>query len=329
MPAKMPDGNNKNVVGGKGGVQGAVTGGIAAIMATSITHPFDLLKVRSQMLGEGERLRGEKGKLVRIFRNIYSTAGIFGFYRGLSAAILRQSVFSTSRFGIYEQLKTIFNNARMPGNTPGTGEKLLHSVFAGCVAATAACPFDLLNTRMQADARLPPHLRLNYGNAISGFIRVVKEEGFFSLWNGCAPNILRGTIVTTFQFVGYDASKSALLLYGNNVINRIGFNPSPNSSVFRTDAFTTHLCASLVTSILVCFAACPADILRTRMMNAKAGKLATISSGLSPSDGIVKFAHFIYKTEGLCAFYKGLLPYFMRAGPQVCCCLLCIYIHLH
>lgn len=32
-------------------------------------------------------------------------AGVFGLYRGLSASILRQATYSTTRFGTYEKLK--------------------------------------------------------------------------------------------------------------------------------------------------------------------------------------------------------------------------------
>lgn len=71
-------------------------GGIASSAAACITHPLDLIKVHMQTQQEGKlTIVGQTMKIVR-------TQGLFAMYNGLSASILRQATYSTTRFGIYE-----------------------------------------------------------------------------------------------------------------------------------------------------------------------------------------------------------------------------------
>jgi solute carrier family 25 (mitochondrial dicarboxylate transporter), member 10 len=45
-------------------------------------------------------------------------------------------------------------------------------------------PSDLINIRMQADSRLPVENRRNYKNVFDGGYKIIKNEGFLSLWKG-------------------------------------------------------------------------------------------------------------------------------------------------
>jgi solute carrier family 25 oxoglutarate transporter 11 len=49
-----------------------------------------------------------------VARNIYAENGLRGFYDGLSACLLRQSIYSGTRFGAYD----VFKNA-LSGNDGG------------------------------------------------------------------------------------------------------------------------------------------------------------------------------------------------------------------
>src|SRR6478735_2090714 len=92
-----------------GFVGNCVCGGLGAICASILTHPLDLFKVRLQLYGELNKNIG-RANILTVLNNIYSNeGGIKAFYNGLSATILRQALYSTSRFGIYEQLKIINN----------------------------------------------------------------------------------------------------------------------------------------------------------------------------------------------------------------------------
>jgi solute carrier family 25 (mitochondrial dicarboxylate transporter), member 10 len=74
-------------------------GGLASAGAACCTHPLDLLKVHLQTQQTG------KLSLPQMSVKIWKSDGFFGFYNGLSASLLRQLTYSTTRFGIYETLK--------------------------------------------------------------------------------------------------------------------------------------------------------------------------------------------------------------------------------
>ena len=64
--------------------------------AASCTHPLDLVKVHLQTQQEARLGMLQMG--VRVVKN----EGFLGLYAGLSASLLRQATYSTTRFAIYE-----------------------------------------------------------------------------------------------------------------------------------------------------------------------------------------------------------------------------------
>jgi len=60
------------------------------------THPLDPLKVHLQTQQDG------KIGIVRQTANIIKADGILALYNGLSASLVRQLTYSTTRFAIYE-----------------------------------------------------------------------------------------------------------------------------------------------------------------------------------------------------------------------------------
>ena len=71
--------------------------------ATCFVQPLDLVKNRMQLSGEGGKAREHKTSLHAI-RHIVKNEGVFAFYNGLSAGLLRQATYTTTRLGIYTWL---------------------------------------------------------------------------------------------------------------------------------------------------------------------------------------------------------------------------------
>ena len=57
------------------------------------SHPLDVIKVRLQVQGEGA-LTGPRLNPFQMGRSIVSTDGFPGLFRGLTASLLRQGVYS-------------------------------------------------------------------------------------------------------------------------------------------------------------------------------------------------------------------------------------------
>lgn len=80
-------------------------GGLASSGAACFTHPLDLLKVTLQTQQES------KLSAVQLTGKIIRERGVFALYNGLSASLLRQITYSTTRFGLYEVGKQDFGNS--------------------------------------------------------------------------------------------------------------------------------------------------------------------------------------------------------------------------
>ena len=78
-------------------------GGLASAGAACFTHPLDLIKVHFQTASS--KSGGARPSIVGTTVNIIRSDGFFGLYSGLSASLLRQLTYSTTRFGFYEVAK--------------------------------------------------------------------------------------------------------------------------------------------------------------------------------------------------------------------------------
>jgi hypothetical protein len=205
-------------------------GGAAAISATCVTHPLDVLKVR--MLLHGELQRSMYPRLA-LAQELYAEHGVRAFYRGLSAAIFRQSLFSTTRFGLVDSLKPKFEK-----NMFGT---LASTLTAGGVAAFVSCPADVALVRMQS-GKWPA-----YKNAFHALRCMRLNEGFLAWYKGLGALIVRGMLVTSGQFIAHDALVKEL----SPVLP--GYVVSPVSGMGAALAATTL--------------SAPADVVKSRYMN--------------------------------------------------------------
>ncbi|KAH6708851.1 mitochondrial carrier domain-containing protein [Leptodontidium sp. MPI-SDFR-AT-0119] len=131
-------------------------GGSASCFAACMTHPLDL-DIRA------------------CFRN----NGFFGLCSGLSASLLRQMTYSTTCFGIYEELKQDFTTQASSPSFPALIAVASASGFLGGVARN---PADVLNGR-GLEEPLP----------------------------GCWPNCMRAVLMTASQLASYDGFKRLLV----------------------------------------------------------------------------------------------------------------------
>ena len=71
--------------------------------ATCFVQPLDLVKNRMQLSGMGGKAKEYKTSFHAI-STILKNEGIFAMYTGLSAGLLRQATYTTTRLGVYTWL---------------------------------------------------------------------------------------------------------------------------------------------------------------------------------------------------------------------------------
>ncbi|KAI9712756.1 MAG: Mitochondrial dicarboxylate transporter [Bogoriella megaspora] len=216
--------------------------------------------------------------------HIFQTDGMIGLYRGLSASILRQMTYSTTRFGVYEELKDLFTTSV---RSPSLPTLIAMASTSGLLGGIAGNPADVLNVRMQHDAALPPSERRNYKNAVEGLGRMAREEGVKTLWKGVWPNSARAVLMTASQLASYDSFKRMLL-----------------EKTSMQDDLRTHFTASFMAGFVATTVCSPVDVIKTRIMSAK------------ESAGMMQCLSGIFQREGVGWMFRGWVPSFIRLGPH-------------
>ncbi|KAI4237747.1 MAG: hypothetical protein LQ349_001607 [Xanthoria aureola] len=258
-------------------------GGSASCCAAAVTHPLDL--------GRGDRIvrlqtrtpDGPRGML-STFVHILKSNGFLGLYGGLSASLLRQITYSTTRFGIYEELKSTFTT---PTTTPSFPSLIAMASTSGLLGGIAGNPADVLNVRMQHDAALPPAQRRNYAHALDGLIRMTREEGPRSLFRGVAPNSMRAVLMTASQLASYDGFKTLIL-----------------ARTPLSDNLYTHFGASFLAGFVATTICSPVDVIKTRVMSA------------AEKEGLRGLLGRVFRVEGVGWMFRGWVPSFVRLGPH-------------
>ncbi|KAI5558341.1 hypothetical protein BDE02_17G033900 [Populus trichocarpa] len=279
------------------GLKGFAEGGVASIIAGASTHPLDLIKVRMQLQGESQSQIYPPSTAnislpttlelpppprvgpLSIGVRIIQSEGAAALFSGVSATILRQTLYSTTRMGLYDVLKHKWTDPDT--NTMPLVRKIVAGLISGAVGAAVG------------DGRLPIDQRRNYKSVVDALSQMSKQEGVASLWRGSGLTVNRAMIVTASQLASYDQAKEMILEKG-----------------LMSDGIGTHVAASFLAGFVASVASNPIDVIKTRVMNMK------VEPGVEPPyKGALDCAMKTIKAEGPMALYKGFIPTISRQGP--------------
>lgn len=101
------------------------------MLATCFVQPLDLLKNRMQLSGQGGGAKEHKTSF-HLLKSIVRNEGLFTLYTGLSAGLLRQATYTTTRLGIYTWLFETFSK---DGVAPNFVTKAALGMAAGVCGA--------------------------------------------------------------------------------------------------------------------------------------------------------------------------------------------------
>ncbi|CAK9148983.1 unnamed protein product [Ilex paraguariensis] len=283
------------------------------------THPLDLIKVRMQLQGEnhvpnpntqvlrpafafnGATMAQETLHIpapapprvgpISVGVKIFQSEGASALFSGVSATVLRQTLYSTTRMGLYEVFKQKWSD-------PDSGKfpvcrKIAAGLLAGGIGAAVGNPADVAMVRIQADGRLPISQRRNYKGVVDAITQMSKQEGITSLWRSSSLTVNRAMIVTASQLASYDQIKEARLDHG-----------------VTNDGLGTHVTASFAAGFVAAVASNPIAVIKTRVMNMK------VEAGMAPPyRGALDCALKTVRAEGPMSLYKGFIPTISRQGP--------------
>lgn len=258
----------------------AMTG---SCFATACVHPFDTARVRAQV-------DPKKQSWVAVSVQAYERGGVAALYTGVSAGLLRQFFYGTTRFGAYQIFSDLIKRAN---NTSSLSmvDAVMASSAAGFIAGIVGNPADVALVRMAADARAPPHLRRGYRNGFDAMARALREEGLVRGWySGVGPNVIRGLQVNTVMMTSYTMTKDSVSratgLPDGLVLQFI----AGNIAGFSTAALTT-----------------PIDVCKTQLQNAR------------PEENVTRLWHaaqLVWAKGGVAGFWRGFMPFWLKLAPH-------------
>lgn len=262
-------------------------GGLAGCGATCFVQPLDLVKNRMQMSA-----KGEFNSSFHCIRTIIAKEGLTALYTGLSAGLLRQCTYTTTRLGVFN---TLMDNKKGPnGEQPGLFYKAIFGLTAGAIGSVVGTPAEVCLIRMSSDGRLPVAERRGYTSVGNALTRIVREEGVLTLWKGVGPTVGRAMVLNMAQLASYAQFKDIFK-------KQLSFE----------DGIKLHFCASMCSGFISTVASMPVDIVKTRVQN-----MAPLADGTMPYKGASDCFLQIVKNEGVLALWKGFLPYYFRLGPH-------------
>ncbi|KAL1805704.1 hypothetical protein DCAR_0831456 [Daucus carota subsp. sativus] len=260
-----------------------VNGGAAGMLATCVIQPIDMIKVRIQ-LGQGSA--------AHVTKQMLKNDGIRAFYKGLSAGLLRQATYTTTRLGSFRILtnKAIESN---DGKPLPLYQKALCGLTAGAIGASVGSPADLALIRMQADATVPAAQRRNYTNAFQALYRITADEGILSLWKGAGPTVVRAMALNMGMLASYD---QCIEFFSDNGFSEV----------------STVVGASSVSGFFAAACSLPVDYVKTQIQ-----KMQPDAQGKYPYSGSLDCVVKTFKAGGPLKFYDGFPVYCLRIAPHV------------
>ncbi|KAH8263516.1 hypothetical protein KR044_010035, partial [Drosophila immigrans] len=276
-----------------------LTSFLSACSSEMVAYPFDVCKTRLHLQGEIASSTGTPPK----YRGMVATAigiireeGILKLYGGISAMVLRHSVFTGLKMYLYDSLRSalvIIDKDGKPQLPFLRGA--LCGMMAGAGANMVSSPTDLIKVQMQMEGRRrlmgePPRIH----NIFQALTSIYKSGGITALWKGTVPNCTRAALVTMGDVGCYDQSKRKLMVLFD----------SP-------DTRTVQFLAAMISGFAGVILSSPADVVKSRIMNQPTDEHGR---GLHYK-GMIDCFTKLYRNEGFFAMYKGFMPYWLRVGP--------------
>eukprot|EP00826_Nyctotherus_ovalis_P055926 TRINITY_DN7481_c0_g1_i12.p1 TRINITY_DN7481_c0_g1~~TRINITY_DN7481_c0_g1_i12.p1 ORF type:complete len:266 (-),score=61.84 TRINITY_DN7481_c0_g1_i12:164-961(-) len=244
-----------------------------------------MVKMRLQLRSESRRSGLSIAGMVRSL--YHREGGIFAFYKGLSSALLKQVIYAGLRFGLFYAVVDGYRERR--GRALRGGGMAMASLGAGAIGAFVTNPLELTIVRFQADGALPPDQKRNYKNWHDALRRIIRKEGFRSLWKGATPTIIKAMVMNLGLLVSYEECKLRLKKYLGN-------------------GYVTRISSSFLAGLLCSFLGLPFDNIKTKLQKMKA------APNSAPYTGLVSCAAKTFCNEGLLRFWVGFPVFYLNVG---------------
>lgn len=204
-----------------------VAGGVARVM---VGQPFDTIKTRLQVLGQGTALAATlppemtyKNSMDCV-RKMVKNEGPFSLYKGTVAPLIGNMILLGIHFPVFSKVRAALEDGEAPG-TFSHWKILAAGGAAGAAGSLVSTPVELVRTKLQMQRRAALASTASgsgsaaanaavedvYKGSLDAFRKIVSRYGLFrGLYSGYTVTLLRDVQGYAWFFYGYEATIHAL-----------------------------------------------------------------------------------------------------------------------
>ncbi|CAL1532025.1 unnamed protein product [Lymnaea stagnalis] len=258
-----------------------IAGAMAGALAKTVIAPLDRTKINFQIANKPFSAR----VAVHFLYDTVRESGFLSLWRGNSATLVRIIPYAAIQFSSHEQYKLWLNFHHKKHLPPHL--RFLAGSLAGVTSVAFTYPLDLCRARMAVTPKA------TYNHIGEVFIKMIREEGFRSIYRGFTPTMLGSIPYSGSSFFTYETLKKF------HAETHLGRDPTP------IERLTFGAIAGMVGQS----ASYPLDIVRRRMQTAGVtGHIHDYTTILNTTRSIIREEGFI---RGM---YKGLSMNWIK-GP--------------
>jgi len=188
-----------------------IGGSLGGFVSAFVTSPAELLKLRMQMQGIGEReyfieYAGHESSPTAhkyyksswdCFRKIYKSEGIRGLSRGLVCTLWREMPGFGTYFLIFDYFcRCSADYYDIDVSEVGPITVLLSGGLSGQIGWFLCCPLDVVKSRLQSDGVTG----VEYKGMVDCFRKTYRREGIRGFYKGLLPSLVRAFPVNAATF---------------------------------------------------------------------------------------------------------------------------------
>jgi len=254
--------------------------GVAAGVSKTAAAPIERVKLlvqnQDEMIKQGRLDKPYKG-VVDCTTRVFKTEGIYPFWRGNLANVLRYFPTQALNFAFKDTIKAMFKTPKTAPNYQKFGANIASGGAAGTMSLLFVYSLDYARTRLANDAKGKGGER-QFNGLVDVYVKTLKSDGIQGLYRGFTISAVGIFIYRGMYFGLYDTLKPMLL----------GDDAGVTASFFLGWAVT-------VTAGLMSY---PIDTVRRRMMMTSGG------SGVKYKGSMDCFVQ-VLKNEGPMSLMKG------------------------
>lgn len=274
--------------------------GVSAVLTVFVVHPIDTVKTRLQIVSKIivtpaisapiiSDLTNSALKQTSISQTIQSIKlenGLKGFYRGIAPAIMRESTYTSLRIGLYGPIKQLFNIK----SDSNFFFKFMAGSASGLIGSIAGNPFDVLKTKMIANATNSSHNSTQIVSGKSLIIDIYQTNGLKGFYKGLSANLMRACVLNGTKMACYDQIKESII----------------KSNIVKNDLVIQFVSAFL-SGFFMSITVTPFDMIRTKLMSQPIDQKIY--------NGFFDCVKKVVKQNGPMSLYTGFIPIWMRFAP--------------